>query len=54
MAGGWCIRYDNELPWPLKENKTYLLGESEVHRVLKGTGDLKVKIKRRLEWEQDK
>ena len=47
-AGGWFIQYDNELPMPLQENKTYLVRKGEWHRVLKGTGDLKVKIERIL------
>ena len=45
-SGGWYIQYDNELPMPLKENKTYLVRKGEWHRVLKGNGDLKVKIER--------
>lgn len=47
-AGGWFIQYDNELPMPLQENKTYLVRKGEWHRVLKGTGNLKVKIERIL------
>jgi hypothetical protein len=45
-AGGWFIQYDNQLPEPLYENKTYLVRKGEWHRVLKGTGDLKIIIKR--------
>tara|TARA_A100001515_G_scaffold136750_1_gene128774 strand:- start:1541 stop:1840 length:300 start_codon:yes stop_codon:yes gene_type:complete len=45
-AGGWFIQYDNELPMPLKENKTYLVRKGEWHRVLKGHGNLKIKIER--------
>jgi len=33
---------------PLQENKTYLVRKGEWHRVLKGTGNLKVKIERIL------
>lgn len=47
-AGGWFIQYDNELPMPLREGKNYLVRRGEWHRVLKGTGDLKVKIERIL------
>jgi len=40
----WMIQLDNELPIPLTE-RTYIPKET-YHRVIKGNGDLKVKVKK--------
>ena len=37
---------DNELPIPITEGLTVLIPEGEFHRILKGTGDLKVKVRK--------
>ena len=39
----WKFQLDNELPERLSENKLFIPKET-YHRLIKGTGDLKVKI----------
>ena len=41
---GWCIQRDNILPRAMKEGETIFITKGEIHRVLKGTTDLKIKI----------
>ncbi len=39
----WQFQFDNKLPQRLSENKLFIPKET-YHRLIKGTGDLKVKI----------
>ena len=41
---GWMFQRDNELPLELKKGDCIFITELEIHRVLKGTTDLKIKI----------
>jgi len=41
---GWCIQRDNMLPRAMKKGETIFITKGEIHRVLKGTTDLKIKI----------
>ena len=43
----WKLQLDNEFPQQLSENKLFIPKET-YHRVIKGTGDLVVKI-----WQKD-
>jgi len=40
----WMLQMDNELPVKLEKNKKYYIPKGVYHRVIKGTGDLKVEI----------
>jgi hypothetical protein len=40
----WLFQYDNELPIPLKENVSLKIARHDWHRVIKGTGNLRLKI----------
>ena len=41
---GWCIQRDNRLPRAMKVGEIIFITKGEIHRVLKGTTDLKIKI----------
>jgi quercetin dioxygenase-like cupin family protein len=41
---GWSIQMDNQLPLALSKGDRIFITEGQVHRVLKGTTDLKIKI----------
>ena len=41
----WMLQFDNELPLNLIEGKEYFIPVGVYHRVIKGTGDLKIKVK---------
>ena len=41
---GWRIQKDNMLPSMMKQGEIIFIKEGEIHRVLKGTTDLKIKI----------
>lgn len=41
----WKLQMDNELPVSLEVAKTYFIPKLMYHRVLKGTTDLKIRIK---------
>jgi hypothetical protein len=41
----WMFQFDNELPIRLKEGEEIFIPKGRYHRVIKGTGDLKVKVK---------
>jgi len=45
-GSGWSIQYDNQLPQPLQEGRSYLVMRGEWHRVIKGDDDLVVEIER--------
>ena len=42
---GWQFQRDNELPLVLKEGVRIFILKHEVHRIIKGKTDLKIKIK---------
>ena len=41
---GWAIQKDNELPLDVSKGDRIFIHEGQVHRVLKGKTDLKIKI----------
>ena len=41
---GWSIQMDNQLPLVLSKGDRIFITEGQVHRVLKGTTNLKIKI----------
>jgi oxalate decarboxylase/phosphoglucose isomerase-like protein (cupin superfamily) len=41
---GWQLQFDNELPFEMKKGDCIFITESRIHRVLKGSTDLKIKI----------
>ena len=43
---GWQLQMDNELPEDLKKGKIYRIPKMEYHRVIKGTSQLVLKIKK--------
>ena len=40
----WLIQMDNQLPELIIKNKEYFIQKGEYHRIIKGTGDLIVKV----------
>lgn len=40
----WLIQMDNKLPIKIEKNKKYFIPEGEYHRIIKGTGDLTIKV----------
>jgi hypothetical protein len=40
----WGLQFDNELPIKLVKGESYIIPEGLYHRVIKGDGELKVKI----------
>ena len=43
-SNGWMLQMDEELPQVLQEGQTYIIPKMVYHRVIKGTGDLKITI----------
>jgi quercetin dioxygenase-like cupin family protein len=41
---GWSIQMDDQLPLAVSKGDRIFITEGQVHRVLKGTTDLKIKI----------
>ena len=41
---GWELQMDNELPLELVKGDRIFITEGRIHRILKGTTDLKIKI----------
>ena len=41
---GWSIQMDDQLPLAVSKGDRIFIHEGQVHRVLKGTTDLKIKI----------
>lgn len=41
---GWQLQFDNELPFDLEKGDCIFITESKIHRVLKGSTDLKIRI----------
>ena len=46
QSSGWQLQMDNEIPKTLEEGKTYYIPAFVYHRVIKGDGNLVVKIKK--------
>ena len=44
-SNGWKFQMDNELPKNLKDGDKLFIPKGKFHRVIKGNGDLKIKIK---------
>lgn len=40
----WMFQMDNELPVKIEKNKSIFIPEGEYHRIIKGDGDLILKI----------
>lgn len=43
-SNGWKLQMDEELPKDLQEGQKYFIPKETFHRVIKGTGDLKITI----------
>ena len=43
-SNNWFLQMDNELPKKLKKGNKYFIPEGVYHRVIKGKGDLKIKV----------
>ena len=41
---GWQIQFDNELPFDIGKGDRIFITEQRIHRILKGTTDLKIRI----------
>jgi quercetin dioxygenase-like cupin family protein len=41
---GWSFQRDNELPVSLKEGDRIFITANQIHRIIKGNTDLKIKI----------
>ena len=44
----WMFQMDDELPIIIKKNTPIFIPEGTYHRIIKGTGDLVVKVKKHL------
>lgn len=42
----WLFQLDNQLPVKIEKNKSIFIPEGEYHRIIKGTNDLTLKIKK--------
>lgn len=42
----WLFQYDNELPITINKNKPIFIQKNIYHRIIKGTNNLKLKIKK--------
>lgn len=40
----WILQMDNQLPFKIQKNKQYFISEGEYHRIIKGNGNLTVKV----------
>ena len=47
----WLFQYDNQLPIKLQKNKPIYISEGEYHRLIKGTGNLTLKVKKLISEE---
>ena len=43
---GWKVQMDNQLPKEIKRGDEFFIPKETYHRLIKGTGNLKVKIKK--------
>jgi quercetin dioxygenase-like cupin family protein len=44
QSNGWELQMDDELPKLMNNGDTFIIPEGVYHRIIKGTGDLKVEI----------
>jgi len=44
LASNWMFQFDDELPIKLKDNQKIFIPKLKYHRIIKGDGDLKIKI----------
>lgn len=42
----WLFQMDNQLPIKIEKNKSIFIPEGQYHRIIKGTNDLTLKIKK--------
>jgi hypothetical protein len=42
----WLIQMDNQLPIRINKNKPIFIPEGEYHRIIKGSGDITLKVKK--------
>ena len=45
-GNGWQFQRDNELPLALTEGDNIFIPKGEIHRIIKGSTDLKLRIKK--------
>lgn len=45
-SNGWKLQLDNQLPIPLENGKTYFIEKYSFHRVIKGSGNLIIEVKK--------
>ena len=45
-GNGWSFQKDNELPMELSVGDSLFIPEGQIHRILKGTTDLVIKIEK--------
>lgn len=43
-SNGWCLQFDNEVPRPLQKDQEIFIKKMTWHRIIKGEGQLIVKI----------
>lgn len=46
-SGGWMLQMDNDLPVLLEEGESYNIPSLSFHRVIKGSGDLKIIVEKK-------
>lgn len=44
-ANEWMFQFDNELPFQLRDHMIFLIPKETYHRLIKGNGTLKIKIR---------
>jgi hypothetical protein len=44
LASNWMFQFDDELPFKLEDNQKLFIPKLKYHRIIKGDGDLKIKI----------
>jgi hypothetical protein len=44
LASNWMFQFDDELPIKLEDNQKIFIPKLKYHRIIKGDGDLKIKI----------
>jgi len=50
---GWKFQYDEELPWNLEPEMSIVIPRHQWHRVVKGEGNLKIKIWKEFKlWQE--
>ena len=44
LASNWMFQFDDQLPIKLEDNQKIFIPKNTYHRIIKGTGELKIKI----------